>query len=573
MTASAALPLIPPPRPFLSGKINNSFAFFTLRDRIPVILTKVIDDLYKTYHELTGTDSLTIQKQQEAKKVIEELSGLKYELQRDKPMKPFQDSLPDVEEWNRHLELYWSNQGYFSASWLFSECYVYRRIQSFLDQTVHWRTYDVFQREKESTFWKSKQSILALAERLQEILNEEAKLKSADAYEERIQTFYKLALEEMLQYSLWGNAVDLSILISAQHADLTKIQNSNAEHLSKSKANIIADDFEKIWGSINNLRKKKDSRIDIVLDNAGFELLSDLFLADFLLRTNHATTIVFHLKSMPWFVSDTTFADFNFSLASSLSLPLPADPTHPLCAIAARWQSYLRTGQFQIKTDAVWTLPLSYYFLPRYNVWNEILQESDYLFFKGDLNYRKLVYDCRWDCDVPFKEAVGPLNNVAVNQSKDDGKAMNDQTWNVRCKGFAVLRTCKSDVCVGLRKGQKEELDKLDEKWMVNGKHSSPPPPPYHPPTRITNQVTAQKVAANLGNTISKANAGRDVDGVTNRTENTAEKNVINSKEIKEIIVMTKEVAIVDIGIPILANGHGLEAVIKTIQLRPSGTG
>ncbi len=80
---------------------------------------------------------------------------------------------------------------------------------------------------------------------------------------------------------------------------------------------------------------KGGETIDIVLDNAGFELFTDLCLAHVLVtvckasKVNHALAmystkrhihvflgqVVFHAKRIPWFVSDVTLPDFEWALA------------------------------------------------------------------------------------------------------------------------------------------------------------------------------------------------------------------------------------------------------------------
>ncbi len=80
---------------------------------------------------------------------------------------------------------------------------------------------------------------------------------------------------------------------------------------------------------------KGSETIDIVLDNAGFELFTDLCLAHVLVTVCKASKVnllwvmrptkrhahvflgqvVFHAKRIPWFVSDVTLPDFEWTLA------------------------------------------------------------------------------------------------------------------------------------------------------------------------------------------------------------------------------------------------------------------
>lgn len=69
--------------------------------------------------------------------------------------------------------------------------------------------------------------------------------------------------------------------------------------------------FEQLW---KHHESKEPVRVDIVLDNAGFELFGDLCLAELLLEAKLASKIYFHVKAMPWFVSDTTLRDFTWTL-------------------------------------------------------------------------------------------------------------------------------------------------------------------------------------------------------------------------------------------------------------------
>jgi hypothetical protein len=51
------------------------------------------------------------------------------------------------------------------------------------------------------------------------------------------------------------------------------------------------------------------NKIDIVLDNAGFEFLTDLVLATYLVQAGYTKKITLHGKRIGWFVSDVMVPD------------------------------------------------------------------------------------------------------------------------------------------------------------------------------------------------------------------------------------------------------------------------
>lgn len=84
------------------------------------------------------------------------------------------------------------------------------------------------------------------------------------------------------------------------------------------------------------------------------------------------------------------------------------------------------------------------------------LSRSDLVFFKGDLNHRKLTYDCAAPASTPFEEAIGPMANAAGAPK------------------VCSLRTIKSDVVVGLESdAMAEKLDKEEPGWKISGKYVS----------------------------------------------------------------------------------------------------
>lgn len=122
----------------------------------------------------------------------------------------------------------------------------------------------------------------------------------------------------MAQSALWGNATDLSLLTSLTHADIQTLQAGGiGADAQKGREKFILTGLgglESAWQKIAPLKNSGGGRVDIVLDNAGFELVTDLMLGQWLVETGHASEVVFHAKALPWFVSDVTPADFAFAI-------------------------------------------------------------------------------------------------------------------------------------------------------------------------------------------------------------------------------------------------------------------
>lgn len=126
-------------------------------------------------------------------------------------------------------------------------------------------------------------------------------------------TFFLLA-----QTALWGNATDLSLLTSLSHADIQTLQAGGiGSDAQKQREKFILSglgSLDSAWQCLAPLRKEGGGRVDIVLDNAGFELVTDLMLGTWLVETGFAKQVVFHAKAIPWFVSDVTPPDFVFTV-------------------------------------------------------------------------------------------------------------------------------------------------------------------------------------------------------------------------------------------------------------------
>ena len=184
-------------------------------------------------------------------------------------------------------------------------------------------------------------------------------------------------------------------------------------------------------------------RVDIVLDNAGFEFITDLCLAEFVIAAGLAKTVHLHAKAFPWFVSDVTPRDFEstkeyFQCSNSLAMNM-------LCK---KWNERITEGSWTFQVHDYWTMPQDYSDMKKYcpDLYAD-LSTSSLIIFKGDLNYRKLVGDRDWPTTTPFEQSLRKFHPAPL----------------------CALRTLKADLVTGLKEGQADKVEKKDKNWMVNG--------------------------------------------------------------------------------------------------------
>jgi len=422
----AALPLHAP----LSAKYKDTFAYPTIKDRCPVILCKVIDHLHRERNNIgreLGSEAMD-----GLSKVVEELSKLRYEMQTNKPITALENTMRDATVWNKYLEQQQekeTNCSWFNSAWLWVECYMYKRIT----QAVH-RTgvdklqgLDYFRQQKEEGYHGSLLSMRQLGSWL---LPQLAKLPT-DSEQQIWAT--------LVQVCLWGNKCDLSISAGSKAV----ASGDPVSALAQLQANILTDNTKEAWQCL--IARGKGATVDIVMDNSGFELFTDLVLADFLVSSGAAAKVRMRVKNQPWFVSDTTPYDVTWTLNQ---LANGIDNNDPLLELSQRWKDYIKAGIWSVQADSFWTYPHPFSMMMEvdHKLYQE-LGEADLIIFKGDLNYRKLLGDLNWETSANFKTALqGFLPSSILS-----------------------LRTAKADVMVGLLPGQAEDVTKQDPQWMVNG--------------------------------------------------------------------------------------------------------
>lgn len=438
MMADQAVQIVPPS---LSAKVVGSFAYLTIRDRLPTILTKVIDTIHRNknkFFEEYGERGIEAEKQ-----TIALLSKLRNELQTDKPVLALTDGLPDTESWNQYLQRHQSLQGdkesvsWFKSPWLYVECYMYRRIQEALWLNPPISDYDVFNEGKTQSFFESQKAVMILCTYLEGINTEE--LSENHLFEH---------FNKLLQVSLWGNKCDLSI--SAGQDNSQKI--SPIDSLNSLQPFILVDDSNMVWSTLSSTQrpgqpgKTTAGRVDIVLDNAGFELVTDLVFADFLVSHGLVREVHFHGKCFPWFVSDVTANDFQWTIRQTMAA------NHKwMSKRGFQWQTYLKEGVWAYHDHPFWTQPHEFCDMEAEAPdLYATLQGADLLLFKGDLNYRKLTGDRDWNHTVGFDIALRGFGPAPL----------------------CSLRTLKANVQVGLQPGQGEKLLSQEQDWMTSGKYA-----------------------------------------------------------------------------------------------------
>lgn len=112
------------------------------------------------------------------------------------------------------------------------------------------------------------------------------------------------------------------------------------------------------------------------------------------------------------------------------------------------WRQRLEKKSWMFTIEDFWTIPYDFAKMKTSSSsLYERFKDSKIVFFKGDLNYRKLLGDLDWNPTTPFEVTLRGFHPAPL----------------------CALRTCKADLIAGLAAGQKETVEKQDKNWMLNG--------------------------------------------------------------------------------------------------------
>lgn len=389
-------PALPIPAP-MRGTESDTWAASTIKERLPEIVQR------------------TLAENEFAPPAARRLEILIADIPHG-PIRPLQDDAPDADAWQGYVAPY-AGQNWLEPPWFFTETYFYRRI---LEATGYFgsglgRALDPFAYQKRQGLATSGAEIERLA----------AELEAWRASTQPAET-----CAQALAVALWGNQADLSLWPAGgddqpQHAD-----GDAADHLLVDEATAVS----------TYLFQSHAARIDILADNAGFELVADLCLVDYLLGSNAAPVVHLHLKQHPTFVSDALAADVAETVAF-----LDAGEAAAVQALGARLTEHLRNGRLLLRDHPFWTSPLAFWEMPG-DVRADLAQ-SHLIISKGDANYRRLLGDRHWPYTTPF-EAIMAYTPAPL----------------------VALRTLKAELAAGLTPAQITRLDAADPQWMVNGR-------------------------------------------------------------------------------------------------------
>ena len=422
----------------LSGVYKRSFAYITIKDRLPVILTKIVDTLSRNKDNIAQQYGENAS--EDIKQIVGFISKLKNEMVTNKTLKPLR-LLPnaignDAEEWNKYLikrtEIEAGTPTWFNTAWLYCECYLYRALAQEFVLTKCLHDYDPFEEQKQSALTNSQISIKALCTYTMNLAQRTEALSVVETKEE---------LFKFLKLTLWGNKCDLSLSAGAEVS-----QSGNPVEVLKSlDKDILVDNSESVW----NLLRTRDTNdtvvVDIILDNAGYELFTDLCLATFLVAQKLAGKVRFYVKHYPWYVSDTMTKDFHWTIEY-----MNNSSNKDLQELGKLARIHLKNNVWTVEEESYWTGPYDFARMKEHDpaLYGK-LSEAKLAIFKGDLNYRKLVGDINWEYTTEFTTALRGF-----------------QPTNI-----LSLRTVKSDVCAGLPSGVADDLFRGNESWMFTGQY------------------------------------------------------------------------------------------------------
>jgi hypothetical protein len=430
---TAAMASATPNLPLLAGKLNTSRLPPPMRSNVPgtwaydtmsrrflaEIFPRILDD---------NAPELTQPSHPANSEVLLLLNDLKSSLECGKGgvLRGLAEKVsPDTPTWDAILrQIPEDERNWLDAPWVVSEFYLYRRVA---EAFKYFETgYDCFKKQKASGLVEALPSIEEIARRLPVLL------QAADKKE---------TIKVSILTSLWGNKMDLSLWPAASAG-----QQISFGAALEANAPFILDDCSD--AVVNHLAAGLLEKIgagqrcaDIVVDNAGYELVSDFILGHSLLSVGCVDKVVFHTKAHPTFVSDATTADCMETIG------FLQDQGGGTADFANLMAAHVANGRIEFKDDLFFCQPTPFWDMPAHV--QDKLRNSRMVFVKGDANYRRLLGEREWPLDTPAADILSYWSTVAP---------------------VCALRTFKAEIGCGISPAAQKRAHAVDKKWMVSGK-------------------------------------------------------------------------------------------------------
>lgn len=371
------------PTAFFSASQLDSFAYFTIKERFPKIYNDYCSGNYEDFVEYTTVEDAL-------KNILED---------KDCPDLSFIQGKE-----TKTLKEFFENEPFFESEVLFYHV--------LLSQKEYLKNKNDFFAIKKDTDYANEHD--SYRNELKNLFNQKGYYNNIKNKKKKFLTKQE-DFRAILNYSLTANTGDLSQL----------------EINRPDSVRILHDDTDKCF---NFIISKKHKRFDIICDNSGAELFSDIYLAVFMIIHDYVNKVVLHVKSYPYFVSDATIDDFG-----KLVNTLTKDNSN------SQLLELLSKKKIEVKTHKFWTEAKYFDELPKDLGINK--NTTDLLIVKGDLNYRRLVGDKNWKSTDSFEK---------------------------RCliKDIPVIapRVLKSDVLVGVEPIFVSMAKAQDKKYKTDGK-------------------------------------------------------------------------------------------------------
>jgi|TARA_B110000259_G_scaffold76773_1_gene90030 fructose-1,6-bisphosphatase I len=355
----------------------------------------------------------------------------------------------DVPYWNDVILPPWIGKTWLDTPWLVSEFYFYRRVLAacgYFGQGPG-SGKDPFQKDKDAGLAACVDATKSLAPKL-----------NAFADESGDESATRAAMRLFVLVSLWGNRMDLSIWPAADGVSASGASGASAASSSSRAAQAFDEALRAgeeclLWDdsvdAAHALVATGCDKVGIVVDNAGFELVCDLALADAIVvarvKTSSKSTtgvvVTLHVKAHPTFVSDAMSKDVHATIYETC-----ASTDKETSLMGKRWRKHVETGAWVIAPRFEWAQPQAFWDLPLEAV--QALQNENLVILKGDANYRRLLGDRVWSLQTPFSEVAGYFPAPLL-----------------------ALRTLKAELGCGIPAEQEERAASENPgTWMTDGK-------------------------------------------------------------------------------------------------------